>query len=960
MSGPIPSRLRVKLPVLDAQAASHARADIPAAALNAWPKAAHGFLDGVLAASPYLARLSVKRADTLAALARKSAESLARAACELALAARACTNEADAMTALRHAKADIHLITALADLSGAWTLEETTAALSDFADAAVKGALGYAARGAGFEVSEDNPVPGLIVLALGKLGTRSLNYSSDIDLVLAYEPELFTPPEGREAQRTATKLAQSLVRLLTEMTPAGYVFRTDLRLRPDPSSTPLCVNADMARHYFEAVGQNWERAAYAKARAIAGDIRAGNAFIGDLEPFIWRRTLDYAAVEDIRALAKQMQAVGNRAVLEVAGHDLKLGLGGIREVEFYAQVIQLVFGGRRASVRVPGTLKALAALADAELVDAGEAKRLTGAYTFLRHCEHRIQMLDDAQTQTLPADPERRRAVAALSGEADLGAFDARVEEALKAVHTAFSEQFADGESLATSAGSLVLTGVEPEPETLATLEKLGFSDPVRIWHQLAGWAAGRARAARTERARRLFSRLAPRLVEAIGATGDPDATFTRFAVFFEGLPSGVQPLSLLINHPELADELITILGLAPRLAEQIGQRPALLDVMLEPVFTTPLSETGPMDEDAYTARLSRADGFEGQINEARRIVREERLRIGAQLLRGRARASEAANAYSVLAAISVRAMARAAEAEIAARHGPAPGRWHVLGMGKLGGGELSADSDLDLIVVYEAGKERSSGERPLDASVWFARFTQRLVSALSAPTEEGELYPVDLALRPSGSAGPVAVSLQRFETYYREEAWVWERMAMTRAAIIASSGKDKAVEAAIRAVVNAHGLPQDDIRNAALDMRARLERDKPAGSTWDLKMRPGGLIDIEFIAQAGLVAHGLGPCPSTREALDLLASKSVLAKADAKVLTDAHGLYGDVTQLTRLAHGSGFDAGEASGPFAQRLAREAGFDTLEALSDGLNETVHAVRGIFISQIGDLSEAGDG
>ncbi|MGY6531761.1 bifunctional [glutamine synthetase] adenylyltransferase/[glutamine synthetase]-adenylyl-L-tyrosine phosphorylase [Glycocaulis sp.] len=960
MSGPIPSRLRVKPPVLDAQAASHARADIPAAALNAWPKAAHGFLDGVLAASPYLARLSVKRADTLTALARKSPESAARAACELALAARACTNEADAMTALRHAKADIHLITALADLSGAWTLEETTAALSDFADAAVKGALGYAARGAGFEVSEDNPVPGLIVLALGKLGTRSLNYSSDIDLVLAYEPEVFTPPEGREAQRTATKLAQSLVRLLTEMTPAGYVFRTDLRLRPDPSSTPLCVNADMARHYFEAVGQNWERAAYAKARAIAGDIRAGKSFIGDLEPFIWRRTLDYAAVEDIRALAKQMQAVGNRAVLEVAGHDLKLGLGGIREVEFYAQVIQLVFGGRRASVRVPGTLKALAALADAELVDAGEAKRLTGAYTFLRHCEHRIQMLDDAQTQTLPADPERRRAVAALSGEADLAAFDARVEEALKAVHTAFSEQFADGESLATSAGSLVLTGVEPEPDTLATLEKLGFSDPVRIWHQLAGWAAGRARAARTERARRLFSRLAPRLVEAIGATGDPDATFTRFAVFFEGLPSGVQPLSLLINHPELADELITILGLAPRLAEQIGQRPALLDVMLEPVFTTPLSETGPMDEDAYTARLSRVDGFEGQINEARRIVREERLRIGAQLLRGRARASEAANAYSVLAAISVRAMARAAEAEIAARHGPAPGRWHVLGMGKLGGGELSADSDLDLIVVYEAGKERSSGERPLDASVWFARFTQRLVSALSAPTEEGELYPVDLALRPSGSAGPVAVSLQRFETYYREEAWVWERMAMTRAAIIASSGKDKAVEGAIRAVVNAHGLPPDDIRKAALDMRARLERDKPAGSTWDLKMRPGGLIDIEFIAQAGLVAHGLGPCPSTREALDLLASKSVLAKADAKVLADAHRLYGDVTQLTRLAHGSGFDAGEASGPFAQRLAREAGFDTLEALSDGLNETAHAVRGIFISQIGDLSEAGDG
>lgn len=960
MSGPIPSRLQVELPVLDADAARHARADIPPSALKAWPKGAEGFLDAVLAASPYLARLGAKRPDTLAALARKSPEALARAACELALAARACTNEADAMKALRHAKADIHLITALADLSGAWPLEQTTAALSDFADAAVKGALGYAARVAGFEGSADDPVPGLIVLALGKLGTRSLNYSSDIDLVLAYEPELFAPPEGREAQRTATRLAQSLVRLLTEMTPAGYVFRTDLRLRPDPSSTPLCVNADMARHYFEAVGQNWERAAYAKARAIAGDIQAGKAFIGDLEPFIWRRALDFAAVEDIRALAKQIQAVGNRAVLEVAGHDLKLGLGGIREVEFYAQVLQLVFGGRKREVRVPGTLEALRALSEASLLDSGEAARLAEAYTFLRHCEHRIQMLDDEQSQTLPARTERRAAVAALSGFAELAAFDAKVEATLKAVHAAFSEQFSDGDSLATSVGSLVLTGVEPEPDTLATLAALGFSDPVRIWHQLAAWAAGRARAARTERARRLFSRLAPRLVEAIGATGDPDATFTRFAVFFEGLPSGVQPLSLLINHPALADELIAILGLAPRLAEDVGQRPALLDVMLEPAFSTPLAESGTMSAESYEARLARVDGFEQVINEARRIVREERLRIGAQLLRGRARASEAASAYSKLAALSVAAMARAADAEIAKRHGPAPGRWHVLGMGKLGGGELSADSDLDLIVVYEATAEQSRGERPLEASVWFARFTQRLVSALSAPTEEGELYPVDLALRPSGSAGPVAVSLQRFETYYREEAWVWERMAMTRASVIASSGKPGAVERAIRAAVNDHTLEGDAVRQAALDMRARLERDKPAGSAWDLKMRPGGLIDIEFIAQAGLVAGRLGPCPSTREVLSLLASKGLLPKAEAQTLADAHRLYGDVTQLTRLAHGSGFDTGEASGPFAARLAEEAGYQTLEALADALARSADAVRSIFISQIGDLSAARDG
>ena len=956
MSAPLSQRIRVCLPVIDAGAAQQRRDRVPPAALSPWPCE---FLDAVMSASPYLARLMERRAGTLQALASDTPEALCHRAFARARSAADCDSEADAMHALREAKMDIHLVAALADLAGAWSLRETTGILSSFADAALQGALGFAARDMGL-AGEDGTLPGFAVLALGKLGTQSLNYSSDIDLVVIWEAEHFTVPEGKEPQKLATRLTQRLVRLMSEMTAEGYVFRTDLRLRPDPSSTPLAVNGDMARHYFEAVGQNWERAAYAKARAVAGDIEAGEAFIADLEPFIWRRTLDFAAVEDIRALAKQIQAVGNRAELNVAGHDVKLGLGGIREVEFYAQVLQLVFGGRKPDLRVAGTLSALKALSTAGLVDSDTARVLTDSYTFLRHVEHRIQMLEDEQTQTLPEEDGARARVAALAGHAELDAFDARVADTLRAVHNAFTEQFEEGESLATHEGSLVLTGVEPTPDTLETLSRLGFSDPVRIWHQLSGWAAGRARAARTERARRLFSRLAPRLVEAIGATGDADAAFARFAAFFEGLPSGVQPLSLLAAHPPLADELVTILGLAPNLADEIGKRPALLDVMLEPSFAAPLSEAGPASQGALAERLARGESFEDAMNVARRFVREERLRIGAQLLRGRAGASDAAQAYSQLARHSVTAMAQAAGREMERRHGAAPGRWHVLGMGKLGGGELSADSDLDLIVVYEPEAEYSDGSQPLEAPVWFTRFTQRLVSALSAPTEEGALYPVDLALRPSGSAGPVAVALKRFETYYRDEAWVWERMAMTRASLVVSSGGDAAISRAISDAVNAHALSEAEVCAAAADMRSRLERDKPAASSWDLKLREGGLLDIEFAAQTGLVARRLGPEPSTRKALELLAGKGWLEEPDAHVLLEAHALYEAVTQLTRLAHGSGFDPQDASDPFARRLAQAAGCPSLPALKARVEDLAGKTRSIFINVIEKRASPRDG
>ncbi len=959
---PLPERIVVHPPVIDSRRADRLRDRLGGDVFAAWGSDGAAFLDAVFAASPYLGRLACQRPDILTRLAAEPPEAICKEAEAAARAAGRLESEDAVSDALREAKQAVHLAAALADLSGVWSVAELTGAVTRLADTACQGAFEAAARLHGFPEPGEaayGPVPGVFVLALGKHGAGTLNYSSDIDLVAAWEPDRAAAPEGKEKRRAFAKLIQTTARLLSDVTARGYVFRVDLRLRPDPGSTPIAVNADMARHYFEAVGQNWERAAYAKARVVAGDITAGEAFLDDLSPFIWRRTLDFAAVEDIHALAAQIQSVGRRAEIRAAGHDVKLGRGGIREIEFYAQVLQLVFGGRKPDLRVRDTVGGLQALASHDLVAPEDAEGLIEDYRFLRAIEHRIQMREDEQSQTLPGDDHARAAIAALAGYAELSAFDAEVEAVLRRVHGRFSAQFPETESLATSAGSLVLTGVEPTPDTLATLRRHGFSEPEAVWSKLSGWAAGRARAARTERARRLFSRLAPRLVEAIGATGDADAALRRFSVFFENLPSGVQVLSLLANYPELADELIAILGLAPRLAETLAHRPGLLDVMLEPSFATPLREDAPGARAARFEAIAAAP-FEDALNAARIAAREEKLRIGAQLLLGRTSAEEAGAAYADLADAALHAMARAAEAEVARRHGPPPGRWAVLALGKFGGREMSSESDLDLMLVYEAAQERSDGAKPLSAQDWFARFAQRLVAALSAPTQEGELFPVDMALRPSGRQGPIAVSLARFGVYYAEEAWTWELMALTRGRVAAASdGFASAVEDALDTAVAA-AAPADTIRADAADMRARLERDKPARSNWDLKLKPGGVIDIEFIAQTGQLLEGARMHPATAPALRDLAGVGRVSDADAQALADAVRDYAALIALIRLAHGSDFDAHAASAPFMERLCAAVGAHDPAALEARLSDHACTVRALFERYVAPVAARGDG
>lgn len=941
----------------------------PALARGSAPDAvAHAPWSGAAAAAyecaPYLRRLIERRADLLEGADAEWAERRVREAIETANAIAADPPPLDeAMRALRRAKDALHLATALADLAKLWPLERVTGALTDFADASLRAALALAVResaargdievGAGGE--DEGPIPGLTLIAMGKMGAGELNYSSDIDFSVFFDAERLAQSKAREPRVVAVRLVAPLVRALEEVTVDGYVFRTDLRLRPDPGSTPVAVSIASAEHYYQTLGQNWERATFIKARAAAGDCVCGRAFLGSLEPFIWRKHLDFAAVEDVQSIKRQILSAHKSAELGDPVFDVKLGRGGIRDIELFAQTQQLILGGRNRRLREPRTLRALEALTAAGAISESARDALSEAYVFFREVEHRIQMLEDAQTHRVPADPDARARVAALAGFADLAAFDAALVERRKIVSDIDHQLFGRGESLADPLGSLIFTGVEDHPETLRTIGQLGFKQAAFVSQTVRGWHHGRIRAMRSERAREQLTRLTPRLLRALAGAGDPDQAFARFASFFAALTAGVQVLALLEARPALLDLLARILSLAPRLADKLAQRPALLDALIEPRFAVPLAQDAPGLYRAELAeRLSIAETFEQRLNAARRFQREEAFRIDVQVLEGQADAAEAGAAQAELAEACVAAMAEAALAEVERRDGPQPGAFAVLALGKFGGRELAEGADLDLMLVYDAPGEAAN------ASEFYTRMTQRLISALSAPTEEGSLYDIDAKLRPSGSKGPVAVRLSSFERYYAEEAWTWELQALTRLRPVAG---DAALSARVAAIARATLAQPRDAQKVFADvaeMRGRMERERGAKSEWDLKLAPGGFVDVEFIAQALQLAHAAEApealSPNTGEALARLARAGKLDAAVCARLRAGWRLWSDLQHMLRICIGGEFNPLDAPPPLPPRLAALSGDPDFEALDAKVRAVQAAIRADFIAIIGPLGD----
>jgi len=937
-------------PIFDVEAAEriHQRL-IPAADEGGWTatlETAWPALASVFAASPYLAGLARRSPDRL----RLTLEAEPHQRLLDILSATVALDELpEPMKApLRGLKADLHLLTALADLGGVWDLTQVTAALSAFADASTQAALasvGREAREKGRLISAGDdprgPVPGVFGLAMGKHGANELNYSSDIDISLFFDPEALVPvlAAGVEAQTFVNRAAQTLTSVMSERTADGYVFRVDLRLRPDPSSTPAVVATPMALSYYESVGQNWERAAFIKARAVCGDPIAAAEFLEEMIPFVWRRSLDYQAVLDIQSIKRQIHAHKTGEGLEAAGANLKLGRGGIREIEFYAQTQQLILGGRDKGLRLRRTDEALAALAAAGHFSPEIAQELTAAYATLRGLEHRVQMLDDEQTHSLPVDPVRRGMVAALAGEGDLAAFDASVEALLIGVNQRYGELFEGEEDLSSPYGSLVFTGVDNDPETLETLTRMGFSQPGQVADTIRSWHHGRIPATRSARGRELFTRLAPQLLTALAETGAADAAFKRFAVFFSGMNSGVQVQALFLNQPELFRLIVGVMAFAPKLARTLGRYPTALDSMLDARFQTPLGpNTGLFAQ--MEAEATAAEDFEGAMNAVRRLHREQAFRIGMQTLTGRIGPEAAGLGFTNLADAVMRVLADAALRETTRLGGDFPGAVAVIALGKAGSREMTAASDLDLMTVYEAPPEAVSSLKGWSADLWGARFTQRLIAALSASTAEGGLYEVDMRLRPSGSKGPVSVRLSGLEAYYREEAATWEFMALTRARVVWASDPDLGVRAEA-AVIQALRRPRPGVDVAAdvRSMRDLMDRERRPDGFWDMKLSAGGLVDAEFLGQFRQLQAG-------PEGGDLSVS-TLTQLADEPDAAAAWRLQQGVGQVLACAYDERPDPEAESATFRQRLAEAVGETDFDALVERLKTARAACRAAF-------------
>ncbi len=889
-------------------------------------------LASIFGNSPFLARLAIREHAFLPQLLADGADPAVAAAIELALSAADAPTQAEAMTNLRLAKRRAALAIAMADIAGAWDLERVTRALTEFADACVKGALRFMLR----EAAEKADMPerdgaaledttGLTVLAMGKYGAFELNYSSDIDLVVFYDPQRFPFRKRDDARGAAVDIVRGVVRLLTDITADGYVFRVDLRLRPDAGATQVAISIDAAESYYEGMGQNWERAAFIKARACAGDPDTGQRFLKAIEPFIWRRNLDFAAIEDIHSIKRQIHAHGGHGAIAVAGHNIKLGRGGIREIEFFAQTQQLILGGRVPALRPRRTTDALDALNARGLVSDETTADMKNAYRYLRTLEHRLQMIEDEQTHTVPKSAEGLAHIACFMGYADASAFGAVLTAQLETVQGHYARLFEREQDLTASEGNLVFTGVEEDPATLGTLQAMGFRDAAHVSGAIRGWHHGRVRATRSARARELLTKLIPALLPALAATADPDAAFSQFDRFLTNLPAGVQLFSQFLARPEFLQLVAAIVGSAPRLAEHLSRAPATLDALIDADFLHTLPSRAALDAQ-FADLLARSDGYEAGLDAARRFAKEQIFRVGVQIIQGTANAAAAGPALAAIAESVIAGLLPCVEAELAETAGRIPGaQFAVVAMGKLGGREMTAGSDLDLIFVYDVpdGVEASDGPRPVPVIVYYARLAQRFIAALTVHTAVGGLYEVDMRLRPTGNKGPAAVSLASFARYHAEESWTWERMALTRARAIAAPPRLAAdVEAVIRKTLTTPAERSKLIADAR-DMREKLAAQFPGKNRWDLKFAPGGLVDIEFIAQALQLVRRESGHPG---ALD---TNTIAALQEARSRREHCRLRRACTDRRRLA-GAGPDPDPA-----HRAGRHAGTGRGNAVIEG-------------------------
>jgi glutamate-ammonia-ligase adenylyltransferase len=933
---------RAALPrAADAAAAARLSADFAAlgAAEREFAATAEGaaLLNALGGNAPYLADLALRDSAALLACMQTGPEAHVAFLLQKLIELPAATPRPKLGSALRQVKRRMALALAIADISGIWPLERITRALSDLAELSLRAATRHLLLGLHDGGQITLPYPdepergcGFVALGLGKLGAWELNYSSDIDLVLIYDPD--NAAYGPESAGQMARLARDLTSLLSARDEDGYVFRVDLRLRPDPSATPPVVALITALTYYESHGRTWERAAFSKARPVAGDIALGDQFLLAIRPFIWRKYLDFAAIADIHEMKRQIDAQnGSHGLL---GVDVKRGAGGIREIEFIVQTLGLVWGGQEPALRISATLSALPALVRARHLTERAARELAADYRELRRVEHRLQMVADRQTHALPATEAGLDAFMVFLGAPH---FRKTFPALLARVHKHFRHFF----DTAEDAHGIIDPGRDgPPPEAFtAHLHRLGFRDERHIAERLRDWASGRMPALRTPRAREMLDGLVPHLLDALAEQPDPDKAFGHFDTLLGQQRAGVQLLSLFRRNPALLRRLAAVLGAAPALAEHLALDPYALEVLLNPTarFAAP--------KPVLRRQLAEAADLEQATAITRLFVRREEFHLSVATLEGRMAADEAGRLRTCLAESALSLLLPLVLAAHRQRHGNVRrARFAVVALGKAGAGEMLAGSDLDLMMVYD------HAPATIAPTPWFVRLSHAFTGALTARGKEGPLYHIDMRLRPSGNQGPVAVSLAAFRHYHAQESWTWERLALTRARVLAATpGFAPVVRTAICDALCRPETAQKIFTDTAA-MRDRLAEELPRRGVWDVKTMAGGMMEVMFIAQALQLIHGPAhPAvfqPNTKAAFLALDQAGKLGSGDAALLVGADFLWRSIQGINRITGLS--DRAEDPPPaMLAPLLRATDSTDLSQLRAVMAETADAVRALF-------------
>ncbi len=916
---------------------------------------------GIAEASPYL--FDLVRADSARAIRLLESEPeahLARLIANVCRDVSAASSEAEVMVSLRRMKSEAALLIALCDIGGVWPVMRVTAALTDLAVASVQSALRYllrqeAARGRLLPPHPDCPEDnsGLIVLAMGKMGAGELNYSSDIDLIVFFDSEAPTLAPDIEPQTFFVRVTQALSRLLQQRTGEGYVFRVDLRLRPDPSSTQVAISTAAALHYYEREGRTWERAAMIKARPCAGDASAGEALIAQIAPFVWRKHLDFAALADVHDMKRQMQTFRGQSAIAVEGHNVKVGRGGIREIEFFAQTQQLIAGGRHPELRVRPTLEALNVLASSNWITFEARDELTAAYLFLRRVEHRLQMVADEQTHTLPDEVGAVERFAGFLGYDGRAAFAKDLLGHLNIVQAHYGKLF-EGDPTGTVKLPAADYGAGPDdPRLLEHLARLGFKKPIMVAQTVQQWMLGEYRVFRGESTRNAFVEFVPALIAGLANAEEPDSAVTAFDRFLQALQRGGRLISLLSQNRELVALVALILGAAPRLGDMLARQPQIMDGLIDPRFFGAMPDRQELSG-RLAATLRDAFSYEEFLDRLRLFGQESLFLIGTRILSGTVSAQQASVAFADVAEGIVHTVHGLVRDQFAAQHGRIKGQQTaILAMGRLGSREMTASSDLDLILLYDFDPDHpdSDGARSLHGGQYFARFTQRLISAFTTRTNYGVLYDVDMRLRPSGRAGPVASHVMSFAEYQAREAWTWEHMALTRARVISAAPEFRArIERIIRDVLTRR-RDAASVANDVVEMRRAIALEKGEDDVWDLKYAAGGMVDIDFIAQYLQLVHAADKPGildvSTLHVLDNAARLGLLPQAAAEVLRPAARLYHDLTQILRLCVTERFKPETAGEDLLRIMARAGDAPDFSSLEARVKETQTDVRRVF-------------